>query len=363
MTTQELLEYLNACLNAEQAIFEIQNIIDVLTQNFWFYSNREHTTSDTVGIMPQMETLEDDPRDAIHSSIDTTNRLIEFHKKSLITAPETPVDTIRDMREIKRWKAELAEEEKRLADAERAYPALQARNLRRVEKYEHDMAEYKRANEVFRKTYQTIHKEADKALADSITVQIQEQTKRRDDMNESLSRLYGMGILYKDFRNAQAIVQLIKYLEMGVAEQLTGPDGAYRVYLEDLRTEKIVGAIGDLRVSMELGFSKVIERMDVLSYQIAAINDSLHRLRMDVKNGFDTVSRTINSTASQIVGAVSQLSGEISSAAGTRDEILRKISQSENEMREIIRKSAYNAYIIERKENVDNYLFRMLEKP
>lgn len=58
---------------------------------------------------------------------------------------------------------------------------------------------------------------------------------------------YSQGIIHPKYRNWVAVATIYEYLDTGICNELSGPNGAYKFYEEDLRAQRIAGTVDELR--------------------------------------------------------------------------------------------------------------------
>ena len=339
MTTKELIDYLDACFDAEEGLYESEKMAELLAQKMHYIQTRSYTFP-LPEKAPELEDLEPDRRDYHRKQVQSLNEDIRMFMKRL------------EFDHARRFKELLELEQQRLQQAEIDYPALCARNQERIRKFEAEKEAYEERSRIYNSQLQA----ADAAL---IRVLEEERTnclKEANAFRYAREKLYENGLLHERFRNISAISQLREYLDMGVADQLTGADGAYRVYLEDLRTEKIVGSVDELRQSVERGMSQLIKGQKAIYSKLVQINDNLQILNTTVDRGLNRLGETLSQGMSEINTSINRSTDAVLSRMGSMEAI-------QNDLRETIRRSAYNQYIIDRQNNLGNYLFYRMRDP
>ena len=339
MTTKELIDYLDACFDAEEGLYESEKMAALLGQKIHYIQTRSYTFPSPEKA-PELENLEPDRR--------------EFHRQQVEQLKENVRDFTKRLEfdRARRFKELLELEQQRLRQAEEDYPALCERNRERVRKYKAEKAAYEERCRNYNASLRT----DDTAL---IRVLEEERTnclKEANAFRYAREKLYENGVLHERFRNISAISQLKEYLEMGIADQLTGADGAYRVYLEDLRTEKIVGSVDELRQSVERGMSQLIKGQKAIYSKLVQINDDLRILNTTVDRGLNRLNETVGQGMSEINSSINRSADAFMSRMGSMENV-------QNDLRETIRRSAYNQYIIDRQKNLGNYLFYQMRDP
>lgn len=92
-----------------------------------------------------------------------------------------------------------------------------------------------------------------------------------------LQDTYNMGYIYPKYRNIVAICTILEYLESGRCDSLTGANGAYNLYENELRSNIIIGKLSDIG-----------EKLDQIS-------DNRHLLAEVVSSSVRSTNRILNS--------------------------------------------------------------------
>lgn len=69
--------------------------------------------------------------------------------------------------------------------------------------------------------------------------------------NHKLTEHYNKNVIHPKYRTWLAVATIYEYLDTGICNNLTGPNGAYKFYEEDLRAQKIAGSVNELRIKAE----------------------------------------------------------------------------------------------------------------
>lgn len=338
---QDLIRFLGACFDAEQSIYECSRLIEVLEKE-------RHEINRKVYGQP-LPNLPDEPKmpvlqcDRTHEARKKLEELKKQLKSAILSMDLTSVKFYR------RW---VKEAEAALEQAEIETLTMEGINKKRLRKYETEKTEWDSKNT----DYHTGLRMQAESMTDQLMEEQRTQQIRLDHLRSIRARLYDTGILYTDFQNVDAIFQLQKYLIMGVAETLEGPDGAYRIYLNDLNTQKIMGSINDLRESVEKGFQTVLYGQKEIYDQMKQMNTSLQQVDRNLSSHFDSLHQMVVSTGAS-------LSKTIQEESKYREKLLSDIHNDQAKISEIIQKSAYNQYLTSRQENLDNYLVYMIQNP
>ncbi len=379
MTANEIVTYLLACVDAEQGIKDCGEAIDALSRekaaleskDYQFYHLPQPFT-EAPPARPEYHDVEALRKNAADNIVFWENMLKDDRKgtvRSALTglgrsALWSAKETRYDKEQIEKARKDLADLNGELG---RRYAAEDAAAKQRYDlalmNYDQALADYNARTESYRQTL----KAADQETVRTLAQETEHFSELKASFEERLSKLYGMGILHERFHNQEACAQLAEYLDMGIAEELGGPDGAYRVYLDDLRTNKIVDAVGQVRIAVGMAADKIctaikhaadrIEKnQSVMIWQIGNMQESFNSLDSDLKTGLNTIHTTM-------ITAGQYFSRQLADHTRAQQEALRSIGEDQQKLRQTIEVSAFNQYLLHRRDNLDNYMFYVLEDP
>ncbi len=341
MTKEELIRYLDACIDAEEGLYESKRLAEQIETELKLIDRKvyEEIPPDLPD-KPVMDPPFKDGRESAQQWIDTCKKHISTAYLSL------------DFKEVKEWKESLSKAEGKLREAEFEYLNRAEIEKNRIDRFEAANQEWQEKN----KKYQYSILMQGEMIYREVYNEKTKQEERVAAFQKSLDELYGMEILYKDFRNPDAMWHLREYLAMGIADTLEGPNGAYRFYMDDLRADKIVGSIKELRESVEKGFYYVLVGQQKTREQLVEMDNSLKEIDRNMGAYFDRLNSQIKETGRTIAR-------EISDASRYEQELLGNIQKDQAAIGRIIENSAYNQYLVDRWNNVDNYLIYQLHNP
>lgn len=99
------------------------------------------------------------------------------------------------------------------------------------------------------------------------------------------SQFYGYDIVFPKYRNAVALSTFYEYLSAGRCTQLEGADGAYNIYENEIRADRIIGQL-----------TQVIERIDdikdgqyMIYSELQSVNKNLDRLNKTMDTALDSI--------------------------------------------------------------------------
>lgn len=126
-------------------------------------------------------------------------------------------------------------------------------------------------------------------LAVQANLREQWETVKRDydATEETLKQFYGVGVIYKNYRNWPAVTFFCEYLERQICTQLTGPDGAYMKFEEALRFWQIENKLDTIIGKLDF----LAEKIDYLSDMTDESNQNLRRIEAKIDNSIYRMDR------------------------------------------------------------------------
>lgn len=341
MTREELIKFLDACFDAEEGRYECERLINAISTKERALDRMAYDEP-----LPDLPEKPKKPTPLLDRRENLRNLLADEKSeraKALLNF---------EFARARRAKQEIEKYKQRLAQAEAEFPLLGQKNQELMKNYEKMETSWEQKNESYKTAIRLRLDRAARELRSEKT----ELEKKRDHFQEALSKLYNQGVLHTDFQNTQAICRLKSYLDMKAADQLEGPTGAYRLYLEDLRAQKITDSIDDLRASVEKGFSQVFAGQKAIYDQLVRANNNLVELDQHM-------DRRVTELKDQIIRTGADLSSTIQESSAYEQALLHKMQSDQQLIGSMVAKSAYNTYLVDRMNNLDNYLVYTLQNP
>lgn len=174
---------------------------------------------------------------------------------------------------------------------------------------------------------------------------IDEMDKKCEELKLQRSQLYAMNVLHPSFQNMIAVNQIREYLEMGICDELEGTNGAYALYMQDVRANRICKSIDDLRQTVQEGFSEMKGKMSAVMAELRRTNANIDAMNTSINSGFSDMQRAISE--GQKAFNAGQQAG-LNEANG----YLRNISKT-------LQDAGHNEYIALKEANVSGYLRRI----
>lgn len=169
-------------------------------------------------------------------------------------------------------------------------------------KYNADMETYTSQCENYQKALQ-IESNAVAAI-DSGIADLRSRIRELDILRKSL---YEAGILHPTFQNMLAVNQIREYMEMGVCVELEGPNGAYALYLQDIRANRICDSIDELRKSVDSGFAQVAASHSLLLQELRTTKAHISAMHSSLDMGLVNIQRLIQGNRASLLQASNHL--------------------------------------------------------
>ena len=339
MTREELIQFLQMCIDAEEGLRESRRMAEVLAGEYREIDSR----------------IYDHPLPSLHGEPVMDPPFVDMRTRTWLDYYQRELRDARLSLQFKRareLKEKIEKEEERQREAEAAYRNRDLYEAARVARYEKAKKVWDQRNKV----YQSMIRAQGESVVTELIRQKREQEHQSAYFEDALAKLYGTGVVYEKFREPAALAQLKEYLEMGVADTLEGADGAYRLYLEDLRVDRVVGSMQELEEAVNRGFQMVSAGQKALYEQMLKINISIQEVDRGVRSHFQTLYDQIAETGKDLADAVTE-------SSAYEQELMSKISRDQSRIRDLVARSAYNSFLVERKNNLDNYLVYQLQNP
>lgn len=187
--------------------------------------------------------------------------------------------------------------------------------------------------------------ELDAKTKEEMDAGIRDLNQKCEEMKAQRSRLYDMNVLHVAFRNMIAVNQIRDYLEMGICNELEGTNGAYALYMQDVRANRICASIEELRKSVEKGFKNMVQTMAGVMAELMKTNSAIGDMSAAIESGISGLQRLIYD---EQASANERYQASMREANGYLKNIQTTLSEA-----------AHNEYIALKELNVSGYLHRM----
>ena len=158
-------------------------------------------------------------------------------------------------------------------------------------------------------------------------------------------QLYSKRILHPNFCNIVAVNQLRDYLDMGIADQLDGNNGLYAQYLLDVRTQRICDSLEDLKRALQRGLSGIASAMYSLSSSVKETKSAINAMETSLTANMSSMQQSLtaaqNATSAQMQSYMDQANSQL------------------NRINNTLSTAAYNQYVTARETSARDYLRRI----
>ena len=113
-----------------------------------------------------------------------------------------------------------------------------------------------------------------KCWKDSCTKMRATLEKPLKETKENLERVYSKNIIYPKYRNLPALTSIYEYYVTGGCEELSGPYGAYNLYEDEVRKDKIISQLNTVIANLE----QIKQNQYKLYEQVCQIQSNTNRM-------------------------------------------------------------------------------------
>ena len=145
------------------------------------------------------------------------------------------------------------------------------------EKYSEQMKKYNEDYEMCLEENKTRKEEFiynQKCWEDSCTKMRETLEKPLKETKENLERVYAKNIIYPKYRNLPALTSIYEYYVTGRCEELSGPYGAYNLYEDEVRKDKIISQLNTVIANLE----QIKQNQYKLYEQVCQIQSNTNRM-------------------------------------------------------------------------------------
>lgn len=152
-----------------------------------------------------------------------------------------------------------------------SYRALSKRRQKR-----HNMRVYKEELEKYNAFVKSDNLRVSQELAvmDDLKNQVYQVAQEKKRTLNALNQMYAIGIIHPKYRYLVAIASFYDYFDTGRCNTLVGPNGAYAIYEEELRFQRIESRLEVIISKLD----EIINNQQYLGELMRDANDTLHRI-------------------------------------------------------------------------------------
>ena len=165
---------------------------------------------------------------------------------------------------------------------------------KRQSEYEAGMTQFEQDTTAEAERYAQEKEEADR-IDTSVDKHLAEIRIQKADVVTALQKLYALNIIYPKYRVIIPVTMFCEYLEAGRCETLDGADGAYNKYEEELRMERVIGNLGQIKSNL----SRISNQLGNISGQLGKIQQNQYSLYHELQEG-NRIAESISNSAFSI---------------------------------------------------------------
>lgn len=120
-----------------------------------------------------------------------------------------------------------------------------------------------------------------------------------DGLRQAIStneKLYSSGIVFKKYRTLEALSAICEYIEAERCDKLEGENGAYNLFEQELRADRIISRLDKIQESLDA----IMENQYLLYAAIKETNTKLAQIKAAINESTRAICESIDSAASEI---------------------------------------------------------------
>lgn len=207
-------------------------------------------------------------------------------------------------------------------------------------RYQQQMQQYNNECTAYRKAKEL----EDKAIR-IIEQNIARQQSNISLLQQQLDQLYARNVIYPSNRNIIAVNALREYLAMGICDALEGPNGAYAQYMQDVRVNRICTSIDDMKRQLVASMNSLMAVQGALLKEMKTTSNNISAMQRSISSDFRTLGIHMAQYQQAAADQHAAASAQLSSMTG----ILSNINSA-------AQATAHNHYIAAREANIRSYL-------
>lgn len=104
-------------------------------------------------------------------------------------------------------------------------------------------------------------------------------TKPLKETQEALQQIYSVDVIYPKYHNLPALTSIYEYLLTGRCEELTGAHGAYNLYEDEVRKDKVISQLNSVIENLE----DIKQQQYMLYEQVKGIQQNTRRIAAELQ--------------------------------------------------------------------------------
>lgn len=118
----------------------------------------------------------------------------------------------------------------------------------------------------------------------------------REKTSAALSQLYSLDIVYRKYQEWIPVTMFCEYIDSGRRTELSGVNGMYDLYEQELLGKKILGVLGDINSNL----AQINSQLGSISRQLTGIQRNQILVYEEVARGNEIANRICNNTSRQL---------------------------------------------------------------
>ncbi len=154
------------------------------------------------------------------------------------------------------------------------------------QKYEQDMVDYKKAMDEYHRQCNKLI-EAEHQREATLVASQNAYCEKYWAIDSTLQELYNTDIIHPDYRSIIPVSMFVNYIEKDRCPGLGGVNGAYNMYEEELRAERIINRLDKINEQIEFSMGCLYHAILEGNAQIERLTNETRRTRNALADGFE----------------------------------------------------------------------------
>jgi len=168
-----------------------------------------------------------------------------------------------------------------------------------------------------------------------------------------LAELYAEDVVYGSYRGLIPVTQIYEYIASGICCELTGPNGAYAQYLNDIRADRIIGKLDQVEKAMVSRLDQMLVNQHALIMGIQETN----RILSGIENEMNAISDQICNT-NRLLEGIERNSIQASRYLEQSQQVLEGMSREIDRISYNSAVDAFNHYVLSCEQRAGGYHLR-----
>ncbi len=146
---------------------------------------------------------------------------------------------------------------------------------------------------------------------------LQEMTKMLQDEKETLEKLYGLGVIFQKYRSIVPLGSFIDYFASGRCNSFEGADGAYNLYENELRLDRISDKLDVIITQLE----DIKSNQRAIFYALTEMRETLQSIHTSIDNATHSITDTIKAEGAATRVSLNSISSTLSTISSNTSAI------------------------------------------